>query len=151
MSEDDEGYVHRPEDSPAVDEQRSDTADEGYVHTPGETDDADEGYVHRPGDSPDVTEERSVETGGHLDRPSGEPPRKAETVEQEFGWRGWVLVFALVVSFIVVPWSLILFPPARGGLAGLGLPFRDAYLVVPLIPALGLGVLGVWTAIRARQ
>lgn len=87
----------------------------------------------------------------YVHRPSGEPPRKAEARDQEFGWRGWVLVGVLVVSFLVVPWLLILAPSAQAGVGALGLSYRDTYLVVPLLPALVLGVVGVWTALRARQ
>jgi len=67
------------------------------------------------------------------------------------GWRGWVLVGALVVSFLVVPWAIILLPRAQGFLGSVGLGWRDAYLVLPLIPALGLGVLAVWAAVAARR
>lgn len=86
----------------------------------------------------------------YVHRPSGEPPRKLDADEQ-FGWRGWVLVGVLVVAFLVVPWTLILLPSARGSLGLLGLTWRDTYLVVPLIPALVLGLVGVWTALRSRQ
>ncbi|MFB6188747.1 MAG: hypothetical protein ABEI57_02585 [Halapricum sp.] len=96
----------------------------------GAADDGDEGYVHRP---------------------SGEPPRKPEATDGAFGWRGWVLVGLLVVSFLVIPWALILLPTAQGDVAGLGLSWRDTYLVVPTVPALVLGAAGVWTALHARR
>lgn len=88
---------------------------------------------------------------GYVHRPSGEPPRKLETTDDSFGWRGWVLVGVLVLSFLVIPWALILLPTARGALAGVGLPWRETYLVAPLIPALVLGIVGVWTALHARR
>ena len=90
------------------------------------SDESDDKYVHRPATS------------------SSESNR-------EFGWRGWVLVGALVVSFLIVPWALILLSSARDAVAAVGLPWRETFLVVPLIPALGLGVLGVWTALAARR
>lgn len=95
------------------------------------------------------SEEDGDETYVH--RPSGEPPQKLETEEQSFGWRGWVVVGVLVLSFLVVPWALILLPTAQGTVAGLGMSWRDTYLVVPLLPALLLGLVGVWTALRSRQ
>lgn len=87
----------------------------------------------------------------YVHRPSGEPPRKAEATDDDFGWRGWVLVAVLVFAFLLVPWALILLPTAQSGVAGIGLSWRDTYLVVPLIPALLLGVVGVWTALAARK
>lgn len=89
--------------------------------------------------------------GGYVHRPSGEPPPDSPVADRSFGWRGWVLVAALVVAFLVVPWALITLPPVQSGVAALGLSLRDAYLVVPLVPAFALGALGVWTALRARQ
>jgi hypothetical protein len=96
-------------------------------------------------DEEDDDEERYVH------RPSGEPPRQAPPGDQEFGWRGWVVVGALIVSFLVVPGAIVLLPPAQESVAAFGLSLRDTYLVVPLVPALVLGALGVWTALRARQ
>lgn len=78
-------------------------------------------------------------------------PRQAPTGEQEFGWRGWVLVAALVASLIVVPWTLIALPGMQGFVSSLGLGLRDAYLVLPLLPALGLGALAVWSAVASRK
>jgi hypothetical protein len=86
----------------------------------------------------------------YVHRPSGEPPRKPEA-DEAFGLRGWVLVGVIVVSFLIVPWSLILLSSAPGTLASIGLPWRETFLVVPLVPALVLGVVGVWTALAARQ
>lgn len=90
------------------------------------SDDSDERYVHRP---------------------TASSPES----EREFGWQGWMLVGALVISFLVVPWALILISSAREAIAAVGLPWRETFLIVPLIPALGLGVLGVWTALAARR
>ncbi|WP_158854074.1 hypothetical protein [Halorhabdus sp. CUG00001] len=61
----------------------------------------------------------------------------------------WVLLGGLFVALIAIPWALILLPSVRGVVGGIGLSFRDAYLVVPLVPALGLGALAVWTALRS--
>lgn len=89
------------------------------------------------------------EEEGYVHRPSGEP-RRPGTAE-EFGWRGWILVGVLVASFLIVPWSLILLSSAPDTLADIGLPWRETFLIVPLIPALVLGVVGVWTALAARR
>lgn len=71
--------------------------------------------------------------------------------DREFGVHGWVLVGLLVVSLIVVPWTIILLPEAQTLLGSLGLGLRDAYLVLPLVPAFGLGIAAVWAAIANRR
>ncbi|CCQ32471.1 hypothetical protein HLRTI_002370 [Halorhabdus tiamatea SARL4B] len=64
---------------------------------------------------------------------------------------GWLVIGALAIALVVIPWALIVLPEARGIVGAIGFSMRDAYLVVPLVPAIGLGVVGVWTAIRARR
>lgn len=70
---------------------------------------------------------------------------------REFGRRGWGLVVALVVALVVIPWTIIGIPQAQGLLEALPLGYRDAYLVLPFIPAVFLGALGVWTALANRR
>ncbi|MFC7077079.1 hypothetical protein [Haloarcula halophila] len=84
------------------------------------------------------------------ERPSGEPPRQAEPTEG-FGWHGWVLVGVVFVAFLVVPAAILYLPAARGIVAALGLTLRDAYLVLPLVPAFVLGTVAVWSALRSRR
>ena len=94
----------------------------------------DDGYVHDPGTV-------------------GDQPRNTPTQAQpaeEFDWRGWLLVAAVVVTFLVVPGLLYVLPAVRGAVAALGLGLRNTYLILPLVPALGLGAVAVWAAIRAR-
>lgn len=87
-------------------------------------------YTHEPADG---------------DAHGADPSRERE---REFGWRGWVLVAWLVVSFLVVPGALYFLPRAQGFVSSLGLALRDAYLVLPLVPALALGALAVWATTR---
>jgi hypothetical protein len=95
---------------------------------------SDEGSVQvKPGDGPEPT----------VDREGG----PADPTEQSFGRYGWVLVGVLVVSLIVVPWTIVLLPEAQRFLGSLGLGMRDAYLVLPMFPALLLGAIAVWTAV----
>ncbi|WP_235853485.1 hypothetical protein [Halosimplex salinum] len=75
----------------------------------------------------------------------------ADPESKEFGRRGWFLVAVLVLAFVVIPWSLIALPAAGDFAGSIGLGWRDAYLVLPLIPALLLGVVGVWTAVESRR
>lgn len=88
------------------------------------------------------------ESSPYVHRPSGEPPDAA--AERTFGWRGWVLVAALVFAFLVVPVALLALPHAREFVGRLGLTWWDAYLVLPLVPAVLLGVVAVWSAVRSR-
>jgi hypothetical protein len=71
--------------------------------------------------------------------------------QREFDWRGWTLVGAIVVAFLVVPALILYLPAARDLIRSLGLTVRDAYLVLPLLPAFGLGAIAVWSAIRMRS
>lgn len=57
--------------------------------------------------------------------------------------RQWVVVAALVVSGILAPAYLYFVGPGSFGLG-----FRDTYLAIPMIPAILMGAVGVWTAIR---
>jgi hypothetical protein len=72
-------------------------------------------------------------------------------MSDEFGWRGWLLVGMVVVAFLLVPAVILFLPQARGLVASLGLTLRDAYLVLPLVPAFLLGATAVWAAVRSRS
>jgi hypothetical protein len=95
-----------------------------------ETDDDADRYVHDPADAR---------------RPHQAPP------EDEFDWRGWVLVGFVVVAFLVVPTAILFLPQAADVIESLGLTLRDAYLVLPLVPAFILGAAAVWAAVRSRS
>ena len=64
--------------------------------------------------------------------------------DQAFGWRGWLLVGVLVVSFLVIPILVTLRPIWLVG-------FRTTYLVLPMIPAVLLGAVAVWSAVNSRR
>lgn len=106
----------------------------------GHDDGRDDGrnrYVHDPaqfreGDEPDDT--------------TGDARRRTE---REFGRRGWVLVGFTVVAFFVVPGLLLALAYDRVVVDSLGMSWRQAYLVLPLIPALLLGGLAVWATTQA--
>ncbi|NIB99964.1 hypothetical protein [Halobacterium sp. R2-5] len=57
----------------------------------------------------------------------------------------WLVVAALVVSGLLAPLYLYVVGPGTFGLS-----YRDTYLAVPMIPAILLGAIGVWTAVRGR-
>jgi hypothetical protein len=113
------------------------------------TEDGDGGYVHDPsafdeagddGDPADATADRDAHGVTPGDLPRGEA--------REFDWRGWALVGMLLVAFVLVPVALYFLPRAQGFVASLGLSLRDAYLVLPLLPALLLGAMAVWATTR---
>lgn len=121
---------------------------------------AGSGYVHDPDRFDDAGErvDGDVETDdGRSDRPA--PPERLTTKaytpdapdSEGFGARGWFLVAALFVSFLVIPGLILFLPQLRPVIADLGLPFRDAYLVLPLLPALGLASLAVWVALTGSS
>jgi hypothetical protein len=63
-----------------------------------------------------------------------------------FGRQGWVLVAVVVLCVLVVPGAIYLFPAAP---AGAGLPFLAAMLVLPMLPAVALGLVAVWSMTAA--
>lgn len=84
---------------------------------------------------------------GYVHRPSGEPPAEGDG-QREFDWRGWTLVVMVFLAFIVIPAMLYFLPRAQGFVASLGLSLRDAFLVLPLLPAILLGAMAVWATTR---
>lgn len=68
-----------------------------------------------------------------------------DAVDREFDYRGWALVAAIFVAFLVVPGLIYLYPRVP---SNFGLSFWDAYLVLPMIPAIVLGLLAVWATTR---
>lgn len=113
--------------------------------TDNENTDRDAGYVHDPEafrdrDDSDASTDSPRTTKAYLDSPNSPPE------EKEFGRRGWVLVGMLFISFGVIPATILYLPQARPFIASLGLTWQDAYLSLPLVPALVLGAMAVWVA-----
>lgn len=97
---------------------------------PGED---DEGL--QPGD--DAGSDAGQRTTAGADNAVPEP-------DDEFGWRGWVLVGVLAVTLVVLPVVVTLRPVQVVG-------FRTTFLVLPLLPAFLLAATAVWVALRGRQ
>jgi hypothetical protein len=70
------------------------------------------------------------------------PTATAPDETEGLGRAGWVLVIAVVVSVLVVPGLIYLWP--AGGTA-IGATYRSAMLVLPMVPALVLGLIAVWS------
>jgi len=75
-------------------------------------------------------------------------PTKPRGEDRDFGTRGWLLVVMLFFAFGVIPMAIFFLPQAGGMLSALGLSYRDAFLVLPLLPALLLGAMAVWATTR---
>lgn len=103
-----------------------------------ETDEEIAGYVHRPGDGGDVAGTSPDEStdAGATDAPG------------EFGTRGWGLVGIVILSTLVIPGIIYLYPAAP---ANAGLPFLAAMLALPMVPALLLGATAVWSMTAATS
>lgn len=65
----------------------------------------------------------------------------ADSPDRSFGWRGWILVVAIVFAFLIIPLIIIYVPPTW-------VSFRFAFLILPMLPAVLLAVLAVWSTTR---
>lgn len=89
-----------------------------------------------------------ADAGGYVHRPDGATPTDADAGDGSdvaaatTGRRGWVLVGVVVTCFLIVPGVVYLRPAAPGRL---GLPFLAAMLVLPMLPAVILGLTAVWS------
>jgi hypothetical protein len=81
---------------------------------------------------------------------STSPPSSSD-VDHEFGRQGWVLVGLITVAFLIIPGLLYALPAARGTVASLGLGWHHTYFALPMIPAVLLGAVAVWSAVRSRS
>ncbi|WP_254840457.1 hypothetical protein [Natronomonas marina] len=104
---------------------------DGYTHDPESFDEDDE-YVDDAAEG--APREDDDEAGVH-----------PEAADREFDWRGWVLVGAVFVAFLVVPAVIFLYPYVG---PALGLTFYDTYLALPMVPAIVLAALAVWATTR---
>jgi hypothetical protein len=109
-----------------------DRTDGGYVHTPGALDD----------------ESDADSDGGR----GADDPNDAETIAADepeavgFGRQGWLLVGVVVLTFLVIPVVVYLYPAAVGGNS---VPFLVGLIVLPMLPAVVLGLTAVWTMTAA--
>jgi cytochrome b subunit of formate dehydrogenase len=97
---------------------------------------ADGGYVHVPESDADAepsVAERSVDE---------------EPAADGFGPKGWALTAVLFTCVLVIPGIIYLYPYAAGWF---GLPFFATYLALPLVPAVLLGLVAVWSMTAATR
>ncbi|MFW6000445.1 MAG: hypothetical protein ACOCPY_03200 [Halorubrum sp.] len=110
----------------------ADATDGGYVHVPG----ADGG-----GDATDGGGDGPRDPAVDADEPAVEEP-----AADGFGRKGWALTAAIFVCALVIPGVIYAYPYAAGWF---GLPFFATYLALPLVPALLLGLVAVWSMTAA--
>jgi len=65
-----------------------------------------------------------------------------------FGTAGWVLAAAVFVLTIVIPGAIYLYPELLGTF---GAAFFVTYLLLPLVPAVLLGLIAVWSMSAATN
>jgi hypothetical protein len=106
------------------------SSEDRYVHTPGALDDESEVDAGEDDDP--------IATDGDAAR--DEP----EAVG--FGGRGWLLVGVVVLTFLVIPVVVYLYPAAAGANS---VPFLVGLIVIPMLPAVLLGLTAVWTMTAA--
>ncbi len=97
----------------------------------------DGGYVHVPGG----------ESGG-AGGPAASESTTDEPVADGFGRKGWALTAVLFTCVLVIPGVIYLYPYAAGWF---GLPFFATYLALPLVPAVLLGLVAVWSMTAATR
>ena len=102
---------------------------------------ADGGYVHVP------EGESGVESDGAAD-PAASERGTAEPTADGFGRKGWALTAVLFTCVLVIPGIIYLYPYAAGWF---GLPFFATYLALPLVPAVLLGLVAVWSMTAATR
>jgi cytochrome b subunit of formate dehydrogenase len=100
----------------------------------------DGGYVHVP-DSDGAAGEAASGTDAR-DAAAGEPAADG------FGRKGWALTAVLFTCALVIPGIIYVYPYAAGWF---GLPFFATYLALPLIPAVLLGLVAVWSMTAAVE
>lgn len=98
------------------------------------------GYVHRPADRDDRSD---ADADGVPDATGDASPAAGE-----FGRSGWALVAAVLLSVLIAPGAIYLYPAAPGNL---GLSFFAAMLALPFLPALVLGLTAVWSMTAATE
>lgn len=89
-------------------------------------------------------------TGADVSGETAEITKHKPPEQERFDWRGWLLVAVVFVSFLVFPAIVLYLPEIHGALSLAGLSLTQAYVVFPMIPAILLGGVAVWAAIRSR-
>ncbi|OYR38307.1 hypothetical protein [Halorubrum sp. Hd13] len=107
------------------------------------------GYVHVPDSETDGESDGAVGTADPAaSEPGADDPGTDEPTADGFGRRGWALTAVLFTCVLVIPGVIYLYPYAAGWF---GLPFFATYLALPLVPAVLLGLVAVWSMTAATR
>ena len=98
----------------------------------------DGGYVH----TPEGTDGASGPSGDGRVASGGEPEPDG------FGRKGWALTAVLFTCVLVIPGIIYVYPYAAGAF---GFTFFATYLALPLVPAILLGLVAVWSMTAATR
>jgi hypothetical protein len=124
-----------------ADETADGTTDGGYVHVPGtEGDGGTDGPASDGGRAGDGGADSRGDGPGDRTTSAGEPTADG------FGREGWALTAALFTCVLVIPGIIYVYPYAAGAF---GLTFFATYLALPLVPAVLLGLVAVWSMTAA--
>jgi len=109
----------------------------------------DGGYVHVPEGGSGGESDGAVGTADPAGSESdaGEPGTGEPTADG-FGRKGWALTAVLFTCVLVIPGVIYAYPYAAGWF---GLPFFATYLALPLVPAVLLGLVAVWSMTAATR
>ncbi|MFC5280113.1 hypothetical protein ACFPM1_15285 [Halorubrum rubrum] len=115
--------------------------------------DADGGYVHTPDDAPDGGDAgpaTDADRSASVDAadPAGRPGDSAEPAADGFGRKGWALTAVLFTCVLVIPGIIYAYPYVPGAF---GFTFFATYLALPLVPAVLLGLVAVWSMTAATE
>jgi len=100
----------------------------------------DDRYIREPGgDDAAAGGDADIATAG-VDADGAST--SSDTGNDGFGQQGWLLVAGVFGCFLVIPGVIYVRPAVP---AAAGLPFFATFLVLPLIPAVILGALAVWS------
>ena len=89
-----------------------------------------------------------TQEGGYVHRPDDDSESLSGEPAGDFGAKGWILVAVLTLSVLVIPGIIYLYPAAP---ADAGFSFFAAMLVLPMIPAVLLGLVAVWSMTAATN
>lgn len=102
-----------------------------------------------------VAETADAESTVHSDNerllPNGSTHASQPTTveeQEELGWQGWILVAAVLISFVVIPLVILYFPEVHQAIGALGFSRRQAFIAFPMVPAILLGLIAVWAAVQ---
>ncbi|MFC5134130.1 MULTISPECIES: hypothetical protein [Haloferacaceae] len=117
--------------------------------------DGEDGYVHDPADgdagSADSDTDGAV-SAAETPGPTADGPESAteamEPTADGFGRKGWALTAVLFTCVLVIPGIIYAYPYAAGAF---GFTFFATYLALPLVPAVLLGLVAVWSMTAATE